>query len=153
MKRYLRGRQFSASTGTVRIALERLEAREVPAIVGGLDPSFNTDGTGIYDPGGNDFGTAVAIDSLGRIIVVGRDQGGSGGNDFEIIRLTPAGVLDTTFSGDGEQTVDFAGGNDQALGVAIDASDNIIVVGQSTTGAATQAAVAKLTSTGALDGG
>ena len=94
MKRVTRSRWFCAPTRTVRIALERLEARDVPAIVGGLDLSFNADGTGIYDPGGNDFGTAVAIDSLGRIVVVGRDGGGSGGDDFEIIRLTPAGVLD-----------------------------------------------------------
>jgi len=136
-----------------RLSLEALETRETPAVVGGLDPSFNTDGTGIYDPGGNDFGNAVALDSLGRIIVVGDDRTGNGGSDFEIIRLTPSGALDLTFSGDGLQTVDFADGSDSALGVAIDANDNIIVVGQSTTAGVSQVAVAKLTSAGALDGG
>src|SRR5437762_10045652 len=86
MKRVTRSRRFCAPTRAVRIALERLEARDVPAIVGGLDLSFNADGTGIYDPGGNDFGEAVAVDSHGRIIVAGKDQTNQ---DFEIIRLTP----------------------------------------------------------------
>src|SRR5207247_2301047 len=98
MKRCHRSRWLCAP------ALERLEERDVPAIVGGLDPSFHITGKGIYS---NDFGNEVAVDSLGRIVVAGLF-----GLDMEVIRLTPDGQLDTTFGSGGEVLVDFAGGDD-----------------------------------------
>ncbi len=81
-----------------------------------------------------DRATAVAIDSLGRIVVAGTAQAGAGTDtDFAVIRLLPNGDLDAEFDADGRQTVafDVAGGTleDRAAAVAIDAQDRIIIAG------------------------
>ena len=46
---------------------ERLEDRLVPA--GLLDATFSADGKAIFDPTGDDYGQAAAVDSQGRIVV------------------------------------------------------------------------------------
>ncbi|MBL8866992.1 MAG: hypothetical protein JNK93_15650, partial [Planctomycetia bacterium] len=81
-----------------------------------------------------DRATAVAIDSLGRIVVAGTAQAGAGTDtDFAVIRLLPNGDLDAEFDADGRQSIafDVAGGTleDRAAGVAIDAQDRIIIAG------------------------
>ncbi len=50
----------------------------------------------------------VALQADGKIVVVGADGGGPG-SDFALARYNPNGSLDTSFSGDGKQTTDFAG--------------------------------------------
>lgn len=81
-----------------------------------------------------DRATAVAIDSLGRIVVAGTAQAGAGTDtDFAVIRLLPNGDLDAEFDADGRQTIGFdvVGGTleDRAAGVAVDAKDRIVVAG------------------------
>src|SRR4051794_25994624 len=114
----------NAVRGLGRVRLEELEAREVPAIVGGLDPSFATAGKFVAPTGPY---TAVALQDDGKVVVVG-----SNGGDFLIVRFNPDGVPDPTFNGGGAQKVDFAlgGGNiDAANGVAIQPDGKIVVVG------------------------
>lgn len=108
---------------------------------GTIDNSFNN-GTGraIIDFGYNDRPTAVAIQSDGKIVVGGFDDGGSA--DFAVARLTAGGVLDTTFNdvaspttafGDGKYSVNF-GATDKAYGMAIRNDGKIVLAGATTSG-------------------
>lgn len=75
---------------------------------------------------------AAAIDSLGRIVIVGSEQFGSA-IDFKVVRLLPNGQPDNTFDGDGVQTIAFNEGGaneDFGYGVSIDPSNQIVVVGE-----------------------
>jgi uncharacterized delta-60 repeat protein len=118
---------------------------------GVLDAAFGSMGMVTIDLGVNsDYTTRVAIDSLDRIVVTGRLWNGSN-YDFGIVRLTPAGGLDTSFDSDGIQSVDFGAANDFANGVAVDSLNRIVVVGYTANGSANVMAVARLTAAGALD--
>jgi uncharacterized delta-60 repeat protein len=111
---------------------------------GSLDKTFGTNGTRRIDIGGTDQATAVAVDSSGRIIVVGS---ASSGANMVVVRLTANGALDTSFDRDGIVTIDF-GGTEVANAVAIDSAGNIVVAGST----GTDFAVARLTpAAGALD--
>jgi uncharacterized delta-60 repeat protein len=114
--------------------------------VGGSDPAdgewlivrFNPDGT--LDSGfgggdgivrvdfssGDDYANAVALQADGTIVVVGLASG-SGGR-WGVVRLNSGGTLDGNFSGDGKLTMDFTTGEDLAGDVAIQASDEKIVI-------------------------
>jgi len=91
---------------------------------GSLDNSFSGDGRATVEFGGTDTATAVAIDSLGRIVVVGNTTAGT---NVAVARFTPTGDLDATFDGDGKLTIDYAG-TDTANAVAIDPTTGKIVV-------------------------
>jgi uncharacterized delta-60 repeat protein len=121
---------------------------------GSLDTSFSSDGKRIQSFGNGtniDEAYGVAIDSQDRPVVVGYSiQTGGTGYDFAIARYTTTGNLDSSFSGDGKQTVDF-GGVDMPFGVAIDSQGRIVVAGASTAGDGYDFAVARLLSDGSLD--
>jgi len=93
----------------------------------------------------SDYANGVTIDSSDNIIIAGRcSSDGAGGADFLIAKYNPSGVLqwDKTLGGTG---------TDIANGVAIDSSDNIIVVGQSNSdGNFYDTVVAKYNSSGSL---
>jgi uncharacterized delta-60 repeat protein len=144
MRRWGREQGFDRRT---RPGLESLEGREVPAVVGGLDPAFDGDGKLTVNPSLAPA-AAVAVDSHGRTVVVGPAEGGF---DVLVTRLNPDGSADLTFGPGGRRTLDFAGGSDGAAAVAVDEADNVIVAGQSVVGTTRQAAVARLTAAGALD--
>jgi len=119
---------------------------------GNLDASFNGTGKVTTPIGGDsDVATAVAIDSQGRIVVVGRTFNGTK-DDFAVARYTASGALDTTFNGTGKVTTSFsAGGFDEANAVTIDSQGRIVVAGQSFNGTNDDFAVARYTPSGALD--
>ena len=119
---------------------------------GALDGSFDGDGIQTIDFGGgaNEVAYGVAIDSLDRVVVAGCTQTGSN-SDFAVVRLTSAGALDSSFDGDGKQTIDFGSLSDFAYGVTIDSLDRIVVVGNTSNGSNKDFAVARLTGAGALD--
>jgi len=125
------------------LRLEPLESREVPAVVGGLDPSFGGGGLlGVAVDAGNgdqDTGNAVAVQSDGKIVLAGWATVDGGGNtDFAVIRLLPDGSRDESFGPNGVRTIgfDLGGGNsDQAFAVAIQTDGKIVVVGHATRGA------------------
>jgi uncharacterized delta-60 repeat protein len=81
----------------------------------------------------DDFAYAALLTAGSKIVVAGStDPAGTDTGDFALARYsTSTGVLDTTFDGDGRQTVSFAGtGNgDQAYGLATDSSNRILVAG------------------------
>src|SRR5262249_3024760 len=103
---------------------------------GSLDTSFDGDGkqTVAFDLGfsNSDTANSLAIDPQGRIVLVGCGQRRHGDYDFAVARLNPDGSLDTSFDGDGKQTVAFdrgGGNNDQAFAMAIDAQGRIVLAG------------------------
>jgi uncharacterized delta-60 repeat protein len=95
---------------------------------GDPDPSFGGDGlvTTNLTPG-VDAARGVAVQADGKIVVAGRTAGGGG--QFAVARYTVAGVLDTTFSGDGKVATNFTLQNDEAFAVALEADGKIVVAG------------------------
>jgi len=94
---------------------------------GALDTTFGTNGVATFDFGGEEFIGGVAIDSMGRIVVVGR-QGGLVGGELLVARLTSAGALDMSFGTNGRYLPTTAQ-SETLNAVVIDASDNVIAVG------------------------
>jgi uncharacterized delta-60 repeat protein len=130
------------------------------ASAGALDTSFSSDGKQLqgFDNGADqDQAQAVAVDSQNRIVVAGSTvQTGGSGIDFAIARYTTSGTLDASFSSDGMRVQSFGNGgdDDEAFGVAIDSQDRIVVAGrsdQSSTGINLDFAIARYTTSGALD--
>ena len=74
---------------------------------GSRDTAFGTNGVANVSVATFDFGTALAVQSDGKILV-----GGRGSGDFSLVRFTTTGVLDTTFGNNGKVTFDFAGQTD-----------------------------------------
>jgi uncharacterized delta-60 repeat protein/uncharacterized repeat protein (TIGR01451 family) len=97
---------------------------------GVLDASFGFGGT-VRDnitTGQNDFGTSVAIDAAGNILVGGYSFVPND-DDFAVARFRSNGTLDTTFGTNGNTTINFTG-NDFANGVAVDSIGRAVLVGQ-----------------------
>jgi uncharacterized delta-60 repeat protein/uncharacterized repeat protein (TIGR01451 family) len=96
---------------------------------GSLDTTFSGDGKVTTDFAGSaDFAWGVAIQANGKIVAAGA-MVVSGNRDFALARYNADGSLDTTFSGDGKVTTDFAGPFDEARGVAIQANGRIVAAG------------------------
>ncbi len=142
-----------------------LEGREVPAVVGGLDPSFGTGGKQTVDFGFNDQANAVAVQADGKIVVVGFDDAGAA--DFAVTRLNPDGSLDTTFNAAGTGAIGSAPGKltfnfgslgvvEHANAVAIQPDGKIVVAGFTGLGGVVgnpnNFAVARVNPDGTLDG-
>lgn len=89
---------------------------------GGLDRSFARDGLATTDFGKN-AAHAVAIDSRGRIVVVG------GGAHFALARYRRDGRLDQSFGGDGKVRSKARVTEGVAHAVAIDSHDRILAAG------------------------
>ncbi|MCA2978076.1 MAG: hypothetical protein INH37_07315, partial [Myxococcaceae bacterium] len=94
---------------------------------GALDTTFGTNGIARFDFGGDEFAEDVAIDSQGRLVVVGH-QAGMSGEELVVARLTAAGALDPTFATNG-RFLSSTPQPDNLLGVAIDGSDRVVAVG------------------------
>lgn len=104
---------------------------------GMLDAAFGDNGTVYTKIGTGDSdgeGRAVALQSDGKIVVVGRlfDANNTGGNEslyyFAAARYNPDGSLDNSFDGDGITIVSAPNEDNQAYAVAIQ-SDGKIVIG------------------------
>ena len=123
------------------------------AALGDLDTTFGGDGIVLFDSGDDqDDGVAVAIDADGNILFAGSIINGTD-LDFEVLRYTPLGELDTTFGVGGIVTTDMGSSvDDTAVALEIDADGNIVVGGQSANAGNTSAyAVVRYTSLGVLD--
>jgi uncharacterized delta-60 repeat protein len=84
---------------------------------GSLDPFFEGLADHLQDPSG------VAVQDDGAILVSGRIA-----QDFAVLRFTPGGVLDSTWSGDGFKISNF-GGNERANAVAALDDGDVVAVG------------------------
>lgn len=145
------GKVLFAGKATVGSETDFFVARLTTA--GILDPTFSTDGVATIDFGVNDEANDLALDSTGRIVVVGTTGVGATGTNarhFAIARLTDFGGLNVgTFSTDGKTTVDFDF-NAEAQAVAID-GNNIYVGGFKDLGSSGHFALVKLLDNGSQD--
>lgn len=123
---------------------------------GSLDPSFASGGRLATTLGGAwaDF-QAIVIDSAGRIVVSGAQAAVGSGQRVFVMRLTPAGALDTGFAGGAGHVFDAMGDTGivpmtRARSVALDGGGRIIVGAMRTPGRATLS-VGRFTAGGALD--
>lgn len=118
---------------------------------GALDTTFN--GTGkVTTAIGSDYEgiSAVAVQMDGKIVVAGTTSNG-GNYDFALARYTSAGALDTTFNGTGKVTTAIGSGYDGLNDLVLQADGRIVVAGGALNGTHNDFAVARYTSTGALD--
>ena len=127
---------------------------------GSVDTSFGSQGRAVvsFDLGGQDRdeSAAAALQSDGKIVLVGSVERWNLDFDFGIVRLLTDGSLDGSLGNGGKVTVAFDRGGsnqDQAEDVAIDSSDRLVLAGRSggTTYADHDFAVARILSNGSLD--
>ena len=119
-----------------------------------LDPVFA--GGAVVAPAGvtfSQYAESVAVQLDGYVLVAGTVNRPETGDDFAVLRYKPDGTLDDTFGTGGMVAMDIGPGwnrvgtSDRAVGVAVQADGRIVVAGSSND----RVAVARLTSTGALD--
>jgi len=95
---------------------------------GALDPSFGSGGSAALDFHANEFGSAVALEPNGKIVVAGYQSLGSNSTALAVRLNVPAGTLDTTFGDSGFDT----SANDsptQGAGLALAPDGSVVVVG------------------------
>ena len=132
----------STDIGDGGFALVRLDPEGSP------DPTFDGDGL-VYTDHNDDTGArAVAIQGDGRIVAAGAEDVGD--SDFALNRYNPDGSLDPSFAGNGYVSTDFAGGEEVARAIAIQADGGIVVAGERTPGNA-DFALARYAPDGSLD--
>jgi uncharacterized delta-60 repeat protein len=101
------------------MAVTRLEEDGSP------DNSFDGDSKATVDFGGNDYAYQVLQQPNGKLVLAGDT---SVGENMAVARLQPGGAPDTTFHGDGRQTVEF-GASDGADAAALQADGGIVLAG------------------------
>ncbi|HEV7733721.1 MAG TPA: hypothetical protein VGR62_16250 [Candidatus Binatia bacterium] len=119
---------------------------------GALDPTFDGDGKAQINVGfGSAEAKAVALQPDGRLLVTGMGPT----QNFTVARITSAGVLDPTFSGDGIATMDFAmtptSTQDDAFAVLVQPDGRIVLGGWSCQPDDCHVAMARLESDGDPD--
>ena len=118
---------------------------------GTLDATFDGDGKVTTDFNNkSDAAFAVALQSDGRIVVVGVSGTTNSDKDFTIARYNTDGSLDSSFDGDGRAVTDFGNLNDEAYSVAIAPTGKIVVAG-TTSSRNGDFAVARYLANGSLD--
>jgi|GEM_PF-3184613 len=102
-----------------------------------VDTTFGIQGmvriTNPFAGGANDQCNAVALDNFENIILAGTSSDSSGRTFFCATRLTPQGIIDTTFGKHGIMVLPSLGGgiNNQCQLITFDASNNIVLSGTS----------------------
>ena len=96
---------------------------------GTLDGTFGGTGMVTTHFDGRDFGSSVAVQPDGKIVVAGLGQANNSGNGkFIVLRYNPNGTLDTSFDGDGRASINF--GSQSRFGdMAIQPDGKIVLVG------------------------
>jgi uncharacterized delta-60 repeat protein len=134
------GKVLIVGTGVQGEALNDVVVWKYDAATGQLDPDFNPSGASsahpnddsgffAFDLSNNDSGNGVAIDADNNIVVVSTSNNSS----MFILRITPAGALDTSFNSSGFVVVtgSISGSStDHGFGLVIDAYHNILVTGE-----------------------
>jgi uncharacterized delta-60 repeat protein len=124
------------TTALVALAASLLLIASAEAAPGDFDSTFSGDGKEMTDFGKNDSASGVVLQPDGKIVVAGSSglevtQCGENGcvseshADSALARYNPDGTLDTSFSGDGKDTMDFGAASD----VALQPDGKIVVVG------------------------
>ncbi len=100
------------------------------------DTGFGTNGVAQmnFPAGRADEALDVALQSDGRIVVVGSTQTANGELDFGVARFNANGAPDRNFGTNGFATVDFGAGSATAQGVVIQPDGRIVVAGHAQVG-------------------
>ena len=104
----------------------------ISAALGDLDLTFGSGGIVITrgsDPNSLNIAQAMAIQSDGKIVVVGDGTLGTNNWDFAVVRYNPDGSLDSSFGGTGIVHTRLTNAYDGASSVAIQADGKIVVAG------------------------
>lgn len=118
---------------------------------GSLDPDFGSSGVSIQNYDGEiDFGRDVALQSDGKIILVGQARSG-GVTGFGIVRLNQDGSLDESFGQLGWVYGPFSNGEDNPVRVKIQPDDSIVTGGLFNNGVVGNFGIARYLSGGSLD--
>jgi len=139
---------FTKSNGTDNdFGLARLNAD------GSFDLTFGGSGTGyiLTNFGGEDVANSMALQSDGKIIVVGTSTVAGSGR-FALARFNTNGTLDNTFGTSGKTAVAL-GNDDLGYAVAIRPDNKILVGGSSSNGFVYRYTIAQYTANGNLDAG
>jgi uncharacterized delta-60 repeat protein len=136
--------RFSISSAPFRRFVVRLTTS------GELDTTFAQNG--VLETDALPVAQSLEIDSQGRFVIGGQ----TAPNELSVARLTSAGVLDGTFGSGGIATVPIAttqtsfGNTDN---MALDASDRVVLAAFNQSDTSSEVFVARLTTSGAPDGG
>lgn len=140
---------YSDASGTVS-AIRAIKGAGVNS--GALDNGWSSDGIQTTPFGtGDDRAHDVAMQSDGKIVVVGASFSASTGHDFALARYKSDGTLDLSFGTGGKVTTAMSPGADHALSVKIQSDGRIVVAGYSHNGSNNDFAVARYTPSGVLD--
>jgi uncharacterized delta-60 repeat protein len=93
---------------------------------GGLDATFGGTGIVITDLGNNEYGSDLAIQPDGKIIVVGKIFA-SNFSDLLLVRYNGDGSLDDTFGFDGRIATDFGNLSDSGNGIGLQPNGLIVL--------------------------
>ena len=138
------GYSYGASAADSNFAVTRYNTNGSP------DPTFSGDGRLMTNFGGEDMANEIAVQSNGKIVVAGYKCVNEI-CDAALARYNANGQLDITFSGDGKQITDFAGGDNGADGLAIQSNGKIVVAGWVSNGTGYDFAVYRYNANGNLD--
>jgi uncharacterized delta-60 repeat protein len=120
---------------------------------GSPDTSFGTNGIASTSLGtAANFAHALLIQPDGKIVLAGESGLANTNHGMTLVRFTAAGVLDSTFSGDGIASVEVGTIQSIAYGVTSQPDGSLIVAGQTQLNATDfDVAIARFTSAGVLD--
>ena len=122
--------------------------------LGALDTGFGSGGA-VVDAAigaGNDYARSVVVQPDGKIVVAGHAGNGTN-DDFALARYTSTGAPDPGFGTGGHALTPIGPGDDDAYSLALQADGKIVLAGYAHNGSNYDIALARYTSTGALDAG
>jgi uncharacterized delta-60 repeat protein len=165
--------QLSWSKALVRLSLVAMTAALLASCSGGvstgtagnLDTSFGVGSDGTPDGfvslslgNGDDQTESVAVQSDGKVVVLGTSTSVEGSENMIVARLNTNGSLDTSFgvgsdgTPDGFVSLSLGDGDDSGQSVAVQADGKIVVLGTSTSVEGSEnMIVARLNANGSLD--
>jgi uncharacterized delta-60 repeat protein len=110
--------------GKSRFALARLTS------AGALDPTFGGDGKVMTNVTPSyDWANGMALQSDGRIVVVGSLSAGATNGEIGVLRYLGDGSLDPSFGAEGIVRTDPTTGPDDGLAIGVEADGRIVVAG------------------------
>ncbi len=116
---------------------------------GRRDTSFGLNGVVTFDTGNDDSARGVAVQTDGKIVVVGQTSNGTD-NDILVLRWDSNGLPDPTFNLVGAATFDL--GNDEtANAVAVQTNNRIVIAGTASNGSNNDFLVMRLDTNGSPD--
>jgi uncharacterized delta-60 repeat protein len=158
MKRLADGRLLVGvtETGGLFSACDLVLVMFAPGTFVNLDTGFGSNGVArrrIPEGGTCADLSALEVDPQGRFLLVGTRTGTNPTSEGVLMRLTPTGAFDTTFSGDGFATVPALFGSNVANAVALQSDGRIVVAGTFTSsdGNISNMLLTRFDASGALD--